>query len=320
MQSGESLFYLLLSIAVVIAQCVLGMGDWCALSVQWLLGRVIAAGIVYCISANRLATRSINGLLPLSWVIIASILNLSTIHLASPMLWWQQDLLLTSFTAVFLLSTGSWLSTDDTPRFLLCGSMIGLSTVIYAESAIWLLAMPFFMFCLRNFTMRNFLSIVSGAIFMAWISYCVMLFAVSDDCADAYLMSFAGIMDWHFPDRFIVISQLAFTPMLFLIAIAVMLFWCVTNGLFVNVVSSLRIRSVMLASVCAVAVIMVLAAVDPVAYPLFICMAGVFVSMNLCLTMANMSAPATRWWSVIVAVGLILLGFAENVINYLLTL
>lgn len=318
MQSGESLFYLLLSIAVLVTQCLLGMGDCYVLTTQWLLAGALSASIIFSINSHRIHVFSTDGLLQLCWVLMASVFNLCQIHLVSSLPWWQVDLLLVSFTLLFMLSIGSWLTGDNPIRFILGGMIIGLCTIIYPQALLWLVLFIWQLFYMRNFTVRNMWSIISGTILMIWINYCVMLFAFGTD--EEYLESFMNLASWHLPDVVFHQSSMIYTPWVFLAFSVMILVVCIMDGMFSNVVSSLRTHATMVSTVTTSIALLLFMVIDPSAIVLYVCMASVLVSMNLALVVSNVNISLMRWWITFVVVMLILLGFAEYAINYLLTL
>lgn len=318
MQNGESLFYLLLSIAVMIAQCVLGMADWYVLVSQWLLAGVLAASIVTSIRMYRIYVLNTHGLTYAIWAMIASVLNLCSIHLAGSMSWWLQDLLIVGFSSLFLLNIGSWLLGDSPGRFLLCGMLLGLCTLAYPHALFWLILLIWLLVYLRNFTWRNVWSIVSGTVLMVWINYCILLFA--SDSADSYLASFASLITWSMPDELIRQSEMVMTPWLLISFSGITLLVNVIGGMLSNLVSSLRTHATMLSTVMANAALIVFALIDPASVSLYLCLASVIGAMHYSLVVSNVNVPMMRWWLVVVIVVYIVLGFGELAMNYLLTL
>lgn len=327
MQKGESVFFLLLSLCVLVAQCALGMGEWYVLLTQWALAGVIAALLMFCINNNRLYTLSSKGLTAMMWTNMASMWNLCYLHLNSTLLWWQTDLLIFGFTLLIILSIGAWLSGDSPIRYVTIGLIIGLCTLVLPQALWWIPLFVWLLFYMRNFSLRNVCAVLSGAILMVWLCYCCLVWLGNGaegkgmTIDEAYLLSFAGLLNWSLPHDVIRSSEMVFTPMLFMLFAGGAFLVCLFSSLVSNVMNSLRIHASVIASVMTGLAIPLFMFIYPQGFVFYLGLSAVVISLNLALVLANVSnASLIRWWVVILLTAEILLGVGETIINYLLTL
>ena len=293
------MFLLLLSLIIVVVQGFLGMADWWVLGSNWLLAGAISMGLTFVLSNQRLAVNNVLAAGVKAWVLLSCVMNLTAIHLVPAFGLLYQDVLLVGFTALIVIGLLCWQDKQIPLRSLGMGMVIGVMTLCYSPTLLWLLFPLLIYYHCSSWSFHNLCCLLSGLLTLVWIAYCFLFLGISEDAANSYIFHFFA--DWrgmHFslPDLVSTVPDLSvgtagYTAPVFLLGSILCLLCFIFFGLLSSSFNSLRMRSnVMLYSVAGLLLLIGMST----CWPLFIVLTAIIISLHLLLALGNEPSRMVR--------------------------
>jgi hypothetical protein len=308
------MLFLLLSILVIVAQGLLGMADWWTLSSNWLLAGLINFLLAALFTNQHLISFNNRRYLIYSWVVMASILNLSAICLESEVEQGKQQLLVIGFASMLALSFTCWQQKDIPAKSLLLGIIIALLTLCYIPSLLWIVWLIIILSLLLCYSTHNLYCLLSGIVMGVWALYCLLFLFLGEEEADAYLLGFVNQwsdLTYDLPTFLYEGHTRWIFPLFLLGTIAVFLF----INLMQSSMNSLRERSIY-SSIGWITVPLLL--LLPTDWALYLSLSAVLLSIHILLSLCNEhSLSSLRGYNLLVSLFL-LLGAGEPLLSLLI--
>lgn len=303
---------LLFSLIILVAQGLLGMTDWWVLGSNCVVAGLVCGGLTMVLNAQRLVAFNHLSVGLKAWALLTNIMNLSAIYVASSLSVWQVDVLVVGFAGIFMMGSYCWQSKRMPVRSLLLGAIIGLLTLFYIPTLLWIVFPLLILYYCLSWSKDNLACLLTGLVSLVWINYCLLSLFHGD--ANGYILSFATSwtdMTYGLPT----LLGDGYTKWVFLGATVFLLFNYILLGLFSSNLNSLHMRSnVSLQVVVGLLMLSLL----PSCWQLFIVLIGVSICLDMLLALGNEpSRRMVRWADI--AIGLFLfMGVGEYLIRLLI--
>ena len=202
---------ILLSIALVVAQMILGDANVMALWVNWIISGCVAAGIWYVTKNYHLCGIYEGKAFTISWPILSACLNFTLCHFPHTEQFIMGILLLLAMLSVLSLLLSVWQDAYSVGKHLIVGLIIGLTSTLLPHTLLWLLLLPLVSYHMRSWSTRNTFSTLTGAILGIWFVYCALFFWGGNveegetviSMADQMILNYGSIVQ---PDNFDLLS------------------------------------------------------------------------------------------------------------------
>ncbi len=277
------MIYILLSLIILAVQGFLGMADWWVLCGNWLIAGLICLGLTAVLNNQRLIAFNQIMVSVKVWVLLAGLMNLSAIYVASSISIGQLYLIAIGFTALFMTSFFCWQNKQMPVRSLSMGAIVGVLTLLYMPTILWIVVPLLVLVYLSSWSKDNLACIFTGFVTLVWVNYCLLSLCGSDSLANDYLVSFYAAwnsMTYSLPT----LVGDGYTGLVFLGVVLLLLIYYVLVGLLSSSLNSLRMRSNV--SLMVIVGILILLGL-PSCWQLYLVLAGITICIDLLLSIGN---------------------------------
>jgi len=311
---------LLLSLIILIAQGLLGMADWWVLCSNWIVAGLICMGLTAVLNNQRLMVFSHISVSLKAWVLLAGLMNLSAIYVAPSVTLGQLYLSAIGYAGLFMTSFFCWQSKLMPVRSLSLGALVGLVTLLYAPSLLWIIFPCLALFHLSSWSKDNLACVLTGFVTMVWINFCLLNLFGSGTSANGYIFSFATCwseLTYGLPT---LIGE-GYTRWIFLLSVIGLMIYYILLGLLSSNLNSLRMRSNVDFQVV-MGILMVVAL--PSCWSLYLVLTAITICIHLLLSLGNEPSHAMIKFANVALGFVFFLGLGEYlirlVIDYISTL
>lgn len=277
------MIYILLSIIILIAQAFLGMAEWWVLGCNWIVAGLICLGLTAVLNNQSLVAFNNISVSLKAWVLLASIMNLSAIYVVPTLSLSDLNMSAIGFSGLLMIGFFCWQSKQMPIRALSLGAILGLLTLFYMPSLIWILVPLLIIFHLSSWSKENIFCIVTGLLTLIWINYCLLNFFWDSESANGYILSFVtswNDMSYGLPD----LQDKGYTGLVFLVSTLILLAFYTILGIFSSNFNSLRMRS-NVSLQCTICLFLFL--LLPTCWSLFLVLSGIAVCIHIILALGN---------------------------------
>jgi len=302
---------LLLSLIILVAQGFLGMADWWVLSSNWIMSGLICMCLTAVLNNQHLLAFNHISVCFKAWVLLASILNLSAIYVEPSLSQGQMFLSSFGYAGLFMAGFCCWMDKQMTVRALLLGAIIGLLTLAYIPSLLWIIIPIMILIYTASWSKDNLACIFTGLVSIIWINYCLMHICSGEANANSYIISFAstwGSMSYGMP----ILVNSGYTGWCFLAFAIVWMVIYIILGVLLSNLNSLRIRSnISLVVMVSILTLMIL----PSCWQLFLALIGITLCIHLLLSLGNEPTRVMIKWSDTAIYSFLFMGIGEYLIR-----
>lgn len=305
------MIYILLSIIILVAQGFLGMADWWVLGSNWILAGLICLGLTAVLNNQRLVAFSNLSVSIKAWVLLSSIMNLSAIYVSPSLSLLEVDMAAIGYTGLFMVGFFCWQSKQMSVRSLSMGAILGLLTLFYMPSLLWIIIPLLMLFHLSSWSKDNLACIITGLLSMVWVNYCCISLFGDDAHANDYISSFVtgwNELTYGFPD----LMGDDYTRWIFIPTLLLLLAYYIMVGLLSSNLNSLRMRSNV--SLLVMTNFLMLIAL-PSCWQLFLTLAAITICIHMILDLGNEPSRLARKCAHFAIYFFLFLGIGEYLIR-----
>lgn len=289
-------FLVLLSIAAIAIQILLGGADWLALTLNWGVAGVVAFLVWNMVESYRLGRNVSQGLIAVPWVLLSVAFNCSQRWFYVELPRWEYFLLFIAFYFVTQQGLRSWAESFSSGRMLIIGIIIGLLSTLYPYCILWPLFALFIIYHMRIFNLRNILSVFSGALMGVWVYFCLSYASGNKGLISGLLDSYSSVFLLHY-DTFMMNDLWAWIALSFMVAI--MLIFALLS-MSPGSGSNLRSHTSLMLAATMTLLLVALALLDLTHFDLYLPMGILLLSLQLVIRLSDVRGTTIEWWTVFI--------------------
>lgn len=290
---------ILCSLALTVAQYLLGAGEWLPLVINWIGAGALATGIWTILTRYTLGQEGHCQAIYISWPVIATSLNLALCTMGGYEVW-MDIFTLSCFLIILAIALGTWQQKKSSWSYFLIGVIVGLMTFCQARLlllALLLLLLLVVFYHMRTWSWRNFWSLITGNVLGLWCLYVASFFLMGEEWADdRILQTFTNIgIQTTLP-------QLDVWQWMFIALLLVEMLFFAVIGLFRNIGTSIRVHSSIVMLITLTLIQLGFSVITLANYQQHLGILSLYMSIQLSLHNINLRTEANEWWTVSIVV------------------